>query len=112
MRTSTDGPGLTRGLAGLPVVSCAYLLDQGLVVLAVERHGAVNHRVQQHAQRPRVHLGPPVRPSVDDLWGSVERAAAKRLQVLVAVEKVGQAEIRDLEDEAQTRTESRVTATA
>lgn len=66
------------------------------MVLAVERHGAMDHRVQQHPQGPRVHLRAPVRPPVDDLRGGVERAAAERLQVLVAAVEVGQAEVCDL----------------
>lgn len=97
MRKTTDALGLTRGVAGLPVVACAYLLHQGLVVLSVERHGAVDHRVQQHTQRPRVDLGPPVRPPVDDLRGRVERAATEGLQILVTTVKVGQAEVCDLQ---------------
>lgn len=111
-RRGRDAPGLTRGVAGLPVGPRAYLLDQGLVVLAVEGHGAVNHGVQQHTQGPGVDLGPPVGPPVDDLWGCVERAAAECLQVLVAVVKVGQAEIGDLGEETQTSTESQITAAA
>lgn len=89
---------LTRGVVWFSVVPGADLLDQRLVVLPIERHGAVDQRVQQHAQRPRVHLGAPVRPPVDDLRGGVQGAAAEGLQVIGAVVEVGQAEVCDLED--------------
>lgn len=89
---------LTRGLAGFAVVAGADLLDQHLVVESIKRHGAVNQRVQQHAERPGVHLRSTVRPSVDDLWRGVQGAAAERLQILVTVVEVGQPKICNLQE--------------
>lgn len=68
------------------------------MVLPVKRHGAVNQSVQEHTQGPRVHLWATVWPSINDLRGGVQRAAAEGLKVLVSVVEVRQAEVCDLED--------------
>lgn len=73
-------------------------MDQHLVVLPIKWHGAVNQSVQQHTQRPRVHLWATVWPSINNLWGGVQRAAAEGLKVLVSVVEVRQAKVCDLED--------------
>lgn len=70
------------------------------MVEPVEGHGAVDQRVQQHAQGPGVHLWAPVRPPVDNLGGGVQGAAAEGLQVVVAMVEVGQAEVCDLEEKS------------
>lgn len=68
------------------------------MVLPIKWHGAVNQSVQEHTQRPRVHLWATVWPSINDLWGGVQRAAAEGLKVLVSVVEIRQAEVCDLED--------------
>ena len=90
---------LTRGVVGFPVVSSADLLNQCLVAVSIKWHGAMNHCVQQHTERPSVHLWPSVRPSVDNLRGGVQRAAAKGLKELVPVVEVRQAEVCDLREQ-------------
>lgn len=72
------------------------------MVEPVEGHGAVDQRVQQNSQGPGVHLRAPVRPSVDDLRGGVQGAAAEGLQEVVAVVEVGQAEVGDLKENRDT----------
>lgn len=72
------------------------------MVQSVEGHSAVDHRVQQHAKGPGVHLRAPVRPPVDDLRGGVKGAATEGLQELVTVVDVGQAKVCDLEDNNNT----------
>lgn len=47
---------LTRQLRGLPVVPARDLLDQSLVVVAIERHRAMDQDVEENAQGPAVHL--------------------------------------------------------
>lgn len=70
---------LTRGVVGFAIVSSADLLDQSFVVVSIKRHISMNQCVQKHAERPGVHLWAAVWPSVDDLWGGIQRAPAKRL---------------------------------
>lgn len=66
------------------------------MVVSIERHVSMNQCVQKHAERPGVHLWPAVRPSIDDLWGGVQRTPAKRLKKLVAVEEIRQTEVCNL----------------
>lgn len=79
---------LTRWFGGFAVVSGADLLDQLLVVLSVERHGSMDQRVQQDAQRPAVHLRSSVRPAVHNLRRRVQGTAAVRLQELIVLVQV------------------------
>lgn len=87
---------LTRGVAGFPIVSSAYLLNQRLVVVSIKWHGAMNHGVQQHTKGPGVHLWPTVWPTVDNLWGGVQRATAKGLKILITMVEVRQAKVCNL----------------
>lgn len=70
---------LTRWLGGLAVLSGADLSNQVAVIVPIEWHGPMNQSVQQNTQGPAVHLGALVRSAVHDLWGRVQRAAAKSL---------------------------------
>lgn len=88
---------LTRWLGGLAVLAGADLLHQVAVVVAVEGHGPVHQRVEQDPHGPAVHLGPLVGTPVHDLRRGVQRAPAERLQELVAVVEIRQAEISNLE---------------
>lgn len=57
----------------------------------------MNHGVQQNTKGPCVHLRPMVRPSIDYLWRSVQRAATKSLKILITMVDVRQAEVCDLQ---------------
>lgn len=79
---------LTGWVHGFPVVSGADLLHQSFVVVPIKGHGAMHQGVEEHAQRPGVHLRAPVGTAVDDLRGGVEWAAAEGLEILVPVVQV------------------------
>ena len=78
------------------VVSSADLSDQALVVASIKRHGAVHQSVEQNPQRPAVHLGPFIRPTIYDFRRGVKRTAAVRLQILITSIQVRQAKISNL----------------
>lgn len=90
---------LTRGVDGFAVVSSTNLLDQRLMVDSIKWHGAMNQCVQQHTKGPSVYLWPTVWPSIDNLWGGIQRAATKCLKVLITVVQVRQSKVRDLRKE-------------
>lgn len=85
-----------RALARHNELTVADLFDEPVVVAALERHRAVDERVEEHAQTPAVDFGAVVGKAVDDLGRRVERTAAKRVQQVVWAPVVAQSKIGQL----------------
>ena len=84
------------------------LLEQRRDALVVKRQRPAQQRVEDHAARPHVDLGPCVELAADDLGRRIVRRPARRLEEVAVAHEVAQAKVGDLDGEAVAAVEQQV----